>query len=88
MRDVLRRRRDLIRRRAELVTHIQNTVTRDDLPALRRKIAYKAWTFPEAALLLVRESAEVKKQLSKSGVQLRSPNLVLYGSSSTRCRPP
>lgn len=42
-RDLLRRRGYLVRRRAELLTHIQNTVTQHNFPALKKKkIAYKA----------------------------------------------
>ena len=41
-RDLLRRRCHLMRKRAELLTHIQNTTSQYNLPALGKKIAYKA----------------------------------------------
>jgi len=41
-RDLLRRRCHLMHKRAELLTHIQNTVSQYNLPALAKKIAYKA----------------------------------------------
>jgi transposase len=41
-RDLLRRRCHLMHKRAELLTHIQNTVSQYNLPALGKKIAYKA----------------------------------------------
>jgi transposase len=41
-RDLLRRRGHLMHKRAELLTHIQNTTSQYNLPALGKKIAYKA----------------------------------------------
>src|SRR5215471_17472842 len=41
-RDLLRRRCHLVRKRAELLTHIQNTNSQYNLPALGKKLAYKA----------------------------------------------
>jgi transposase len=41
-RDLLRRRCHLMRKRAELLAHIQNTTSQYNLPALGKKIAYKA----------------------------------------------
>jgi transposase len=41
-RDLLRRRCHLMRQRAELLTHIQNTTSQYNLPALGKKIASKA----------------------------------------------
>jgi transposase len=41
-RDLLRRRCHLMRKRSELLTHIQNTTSQYNLPALGKKIAYKA----------------------------------------------
>jgi transposase len=41
-RDLLRRRMYLMRQRAELLTHIQNTNSQYNLPAIGKKIAYKA----------------------------------------------
>ena len=41
-RDLLRRRTHLMRKRAELLTHIQQTNSQDNLPAIGKKIAYKA----------------------------------------------
>lgn len=41
-RDLLRRRNHLMRKRAELLAHIQNTLTQYNLPALQKKIAYRA----------------------------------------------
>jgi transposase len=41
-RDLLRRRMHLMRKRAELLTHIQNTNSQYNLPAIGQKIAYKA----------------------------------------------
>jgi transposase len=41
-RDLLRRRCHLMRKRAELLGHIQNTTSQYNLPALGKKIAYKA----------------------------------------------
>ena len=40
-RDLLRRRCHRMRKRAELLTHIQNTTSQYNLPALGKKIAYK-----------------------------------------------
>jgi transposase len=41
-RDLLRRRMSLTRKRAELLTHVQNTNSQYNLPAIGKKIAYKA----------------------------------------------
>ena len=41
-RDLLRRRIHFMRKRAELLTHVQNTNSQYNLPALGQKIAYKA----------------------------------------------
>src|SRR5438876_8001029 len=41
-RDLLRRRLHLTRKRAELLAHIQNTNSQYNLPAIGKKIAYKA----------------------------------------------
>jgi transposase len=41
-RDLLRRRMYLARKRAELLTHVQNTNSQYNLPAIEKKIAYKA----------------------------------------------
>jgi transposase len=41
-RDLLRRRMHLARKRAELLAHIQNTNSQYNLPAIGKKIAYKA----------------------------------------------
>src|SRR3989442_8542177 len=41
-RDLLRRRLHLTRKRAELLAHIQNTNSQYNLPAIGRKITYKA----------------------------------------------
>jgi transposase len=41
-RDLLRRRMYLARKRAELLTHVQNTNSQYNLPAIGKKIAYKA----------------------------------------------
>jgi transposase len=41
-RDLLRRRRPLMRQRAEWLTHIHNTHSQDNRPAIGKKIAYKA----------------------------------------------
>jgi transposase len=41
-RDLLRRRMHLMRKRAALLTHIQNTNSQYNLPAIGKKIAYKA----------------------------------------------
>ena len=41
-RDLLRRRISLVRKRAELLTHVQQTTSQYNLPALSRNIAYKA----------------------------------------------
>ena len=41
-RDLLRRRMHLARKRAELLAHVQNTTSQDNLPAIGKKIAYKA----------------------------------------------
>jgi len=41
-RDLLRRRCHLMRKRAELLAHVQNTTSQYNLPALGKKIAYKA----------------------------------------------
>jgi hypothetical protein len=41
-RDLLRRRCPLVRKRAELLAHIQNTNSQYHLPALGKKLAYKA----------------------------------------------
>jgi transposase len=41
-RDLLRRRTHLMRKRAELLAHIQNTNSQYNLPAIGKKIAYKA----------------------------------------------
>src|SRR6266542_5071706 len=41
-RDLLRRRIHFMRKRAELLTHIQNTNSQYNLPAIGKKIAYKA----------------------------------------------
>jgi transposase len=41
-RDLLRRRTHLMRTRAELLAHVQNTTSQDHLPAIGKKIAYKA----------------------------------------------
>jgi transposase len=40
-RDLLRRRMHLMRTRAELLTHIQNTNSQYNLPAIGQKLAYK-----------------------------------------------
>jgi transposase len=61
-RDLLRRRMHLTRKRAELLAHIQNTNSQYNLPAVGKKIAYKAnrdgvaERFPEPA---VQKSIEV-----------------------------
>jgi transposase len=65
-RDLLRRRCHLMRKRAELLTHIQNTLSQYNLPALGKKIAYKANRagvaehFPDPA---VRKSMEMDLSL-------------------------
>jgi transposase len=41
-RDLLRRRMSLVRKRAELLTHVQQTTSQYNLPALSKNIAYKA----------------------------------------------
>ena len=41
-RDLLRRRCHLVRKRGELLAHIRNTTSQYNLPALGKKIAYKA----------------------------------------------
>jgi transposase len=41
-RDLLRRRTHLMRKRAELLAHIQNTNSQYNLPAIGKKLAYKA----------------------------------------------
>jgi transposase len=41
-RDLLRRRMHLVRKRAELLAHVQNTHSQYNLPAIGKKIAYKA----------------------------------------------
>src|SRR5262245_38357168 len=41
-RDLLRRRTHLMRKRAELLSHVQNTNSQYNLPAIGKKIAYKA----------------------------------------------
>jgi transposase len=41
-RDLLRRRMHLAHRRAELLAHVQNTNSQDNLPAIGKKMAYKA----------------------------------------------
>jgi transposase len=41
-RDLLRRRIHCMRKRAELLTHVQNTNSQYNLPAIGKKIAYKA----------------------------------------------
>src|SRR4029453_3716787 len=41
-RDLLRRRCHLVRKRAELLAHIQNTNSQYNLPAIGKKLAYKA----------------------------------------------
>jgi transposase len=41
-RDLLRRRMSLVRKRAELLTHVQQTTSQYNLPALGKNIAYKA----------------------------------------------
>jgi transposase len=41
-RDLLRRRMSLTRKRAELLTHVQNTNSQYNLPAIGKKMAYKA----------------------------------------------
>jgi transposase len=41
-RDLLRRRLHFMRKRAELLTHVQNTNSQYNLPAIGKKIAYKA----------------------------------------------
>jgi len=41
-RDLLRRRISLVRKRAELLTHVQQTTSQYNLPALSKNIAYKA----------------------------------------------
>jgi hypothetical protein len=41
-RDLLRRRTHLMRKRSERLSHVQNTHSQYNLPALRKKIAYKA----------------------------------------------
>lgn len=41
-RDLLRRRLHMTRKRAELIAHIENTLHQYNLPALHKKIAYKA----------------------------------------------
>jgi transposase len=41
-RDLLRRRMSLVRKRAELLTHVQQTTSQYNLPALSKSIAYKA----------------------------------------------
>src|SRR5262245_21160673 len=41
-RDLLRRRMHLMRQRAELLAHVQNTNSQYNLPAIGKKIAYKA----------------------------------------------
>jgi transposase len=41
-RDLLRRRRHLARKRGELLAHVQNTNSQYNLPAIGKKIAYKA----------------------------------------------
>ena len=41
-RDLLRRRRPLTRNRAELLAHVQNTTSQYHLPAIGKKMAYKA----------------------------------------------
>ena len=41
-RDLLRRRMYLMRKRAELLAHVQNTNSQYNLPAIGKKIAYKA----------------------------------------------
>jgi transposase len=61
-RDLLRRRMPLTRKRAELLAHIQNTNSQYNLPAIGKKLAYKANRagvaehFPDPA---VRKSMEV-----------------------------
>ena len=41
-RDLLRRRLHLTRKRAELLAHVQNTNSQDNLPELRKQLAYQA----------------------------------------------
>jgi transposase len=41
-RDLLRRRTHLMRKRAELLSHVHNTNSQDNLPAIGKKMAYKA----------------------------------------------
>jgi transposase len=41
-RDLLRRRMHLMRKRAELLAHVQNTNSQSNLPAIGKKLAYKA----------------------------------------------
>jgi transposase len=41
-RDLLRRRMPLARKRAELLAHVQHTNSQDNLPAIGKKMAYKA----------------------------------------------
>jgi len=61
-RDLLRRRMHLMRKRAELLTHIQNTTSQYNLPALEKNLAYHAnrAAVPEHfAHPVVRKSIEV-----------------------------
>ena len=72
-RDLLRRRTHLMRKRAELLAHVQNTTSQYNLPAIGKKIAYKAnrdgvaQRFAEPA---VQQSIEVDLALSTYDDQL------------------
>jgi transposase len=72
-RDLLRRRTHLMRKRAELLAHVQNTTSQYNLPAIGKKIAYKAnrdgvaQRFAEPA---VQKSIEVDLALSTYDDQL------------------
>jgi transposase len=73
-RDLLRRRMYLTRKRAALLTHVQNTNSQYTLPAIGKKMAFKAnregvaERFPEPA---VQKSSEVALALIDSYDQLR-----------------
>jgi hypothetical protein len=87
-RDRLRRRVHLRRKRAELLTHIQNTHSQDNLPALGKKIAYKANRSGVAArladpavqrsgavdLALIGHSAELLRDVELSSLKAAKPH--------------
>jgi transposase len=74
-RDLLRRRLHLTRKRAELLAHVQNTNSQDNLPELRKQLAYKAnregvaERFPDPA---VQKSVEVDLARIDSDARLLS----------------